>query len=106
MRFLIILMYSDHVQNCGFVFIFQFQHHLKHGLELIDLFLEACVTLIQFHELIRFTFCRLFLVLLLSLVGYEGLEVVNPDGGTEDAEEEARKGRWKQEVYYYLSLSL
>ncbi|KAG5022532.1 hypothetical protein AAZX31_07G125600 [Glycine max] len=32
-----------------------------------------------------------------GLVGYEGLEVVNPDGGTEDAEEEARKGRWKQE---------
>lgn len=33
-----------------------------------------------------------------SLLGYEGLEVVNPEGGTEDAEEEARRGRWKQEV--------
>lgn len=32
------------------------------------------------------------------LLGYEGLEVVNPEGGTEDAEEEAQKGRWKQEV--------
>ncbi|MFQ6662506.1 hypothetical protein Gotur_030335 [Gossypium turneri] len=32
-----------------------------------------------------------------GLVGYEGLEVVNPEGGTEDAEEEARRGRWKQE---------
>lgn len=28
----------------------------------------------------------------------EGLEVVNPEGGTEDAEEEAKKGRWKEEV--------
>ena len=32
------------------------------------------------------------------LLGYEGLEVINPDGGTDDAEEEALKGRWKQEV--------
>jgi hypothetical protein len=32
------------------------------------------------------------------LLGYEGLEVINPDGGTEDAEEEALRGRWKQEV--------
>lgn len=34
-----------------------------------------------------------------SLVGYEGLEVINPDGGTEDSELEAQKGRWKQEVH-------
>ncbi|KAJ0028811.1 hypothetical protein Pint_35410 [Pistacia integerrima] len=33
-----------------------------------------------------------------GLLGYEGLEVINPEGGTEDAEEEAKKGRWKQEV--------
>jgi hypothetical protein len=32
-----------------------------------------------------------------GMVGYEGLEVINPDGGTEDAEAEAMKGRWKQE---------
>ncbi|VAI07256.1 unnamed protein product [Triticum turgidum subsp. durum] len=32
-----------------------------------------------------------------GLVGYEGLEVINPDGGTDDAEAEAMKGRWKQE---------
>jgi hypothetical protein len=32
------------------------------------------------------------------LLGYEGLEVINPDGGTDDAEEEALRGRWKQEV--------
>ncbi|XP_010553050.1 PREDICTED: oxysterol-binding protein-related protein 3A [Tarenaya hassleriana] len=32
-----------------------------------------------------------------GLMGYEGLEVINPEGGTEDAEEEARRGRWKQE---------
>ncbi|GMH23075.1 hypothetical protein Nepgr_024918 [Nepenthes gracilis] len=32
-----------------------------------------------------------------GLLGYEGLVVVNPVGGTEDAEDEAQKGRWKQE---------
>ncbi|XP_018445238.1 oxysterol-binding protein-related protein 3A [Raphanus sativus] len=32
-----------------------------------------------------------------SLMGYEGIEVINPDGSTEDAEEEAGRGRWKQE---------
>lgn len=37
---------------------------------------------------------------LYRFVGYEGLEVVNPEGGTEDSEEEAKRGRWKQEVHY------
>ncbi|KAK1312920.1 Oxysterol-binding protein-related protein 3C [Acorus calamus] len=32
-----------------------------------------------------------------GVLGYEGLEVINPEGGTEDAEEEARRGRWRQE---------
>ncbi|CAB4314943.1 unnamed protein product [Prunus armeniaca] len=32
-----------------------------------------------------------------GIVGYEGLEVINPDGSSEDLEDEARKGRWKQE---------
>ncbi|XP_074592808.1 oxysterol-binding protein-related protein 3C-like [Curcuma longa] len=32
-----------------------------------------------------------------GLLGYEGLEVINPEGGTDDAEEEAQRGRWKQE---------
>ncbi|GAV76580.1 Oxysterol_BP domain-containing protein [Cephalotus follicularis] len=32
-----------------------------------------------------------------GLVGYEGLEVINPEGNMDDAEEEARKGRWQQE---------
>ncbi|KAK9126972.1 hypothetical protein Scep_015818 [Stephania cephalantha] len=32
-----------------------------------------------------------------GLIGYEGLEVINPDGGTDDAEAEALKGRWKDE---------
>ncbi|CAK9185313.1 unnamed protein product [Ilex paraguariensis] len=32
-----------------------------------------------------------------GLIGYEGLEVINPEGGTEDAETEAQKGRWRQE---------
>jgi len=30
------------------------------------------------------------------------VEVINPEGGKEDAEEEAQKGRWKQEVFIYL----
>ncbi|THU63850.1 hypothetical protein C4D60_Mb01t20180 [Musa balbisiana] len=33
-----------------------------------------------------------------GLLGYEGLEVINPEGGTDDAEAEAQRGRWKQEV--------
>lgn len=32
-----------------------------------------------------------------GLIGHEGLEVINPEGGTDDAVEEAQKGRWKQE---------
>ncbi|XP_072996423.1 oxysterol-binding protein-related protein 3A-like [Typha latifolia] len=32
-----------------------------------------------------------------GLLGYEGLEVINPEGGTDDAEDEAQRGRWKQE---------
>ncbi|XP_021716127.1 oxysterol-binding protein-related protein 3C-like [Chenopodium quinoa] len=32
-----------------------------------------------------------------GFIGYENLEVVNPEGGKDDAEEEAHKGRWKQE---------
>ncbi|PSR86717.1 Oxysterol-binding protein-related protein like [Actinidia chinensis var. chinensis] len=32
-----------------------------------------------------------------GLLGYEGMEVIDPDGGKDDAEEEANKGRWKQE---------
>ncbi|GAA0185412.1 transfer/carrier protein [Lithospermum erythrorhizon] len=32
-----------------------------------------------------------------GLTGSEGLEVINPEGGKEDAEEEAQKGRWQQE---------
>lgn len=39
---------------------------------------------------------------LYRFVGYEGLEIVNPEGGTEDSEEEAKRGRWKQEVHYFL----
>lgn len=42
---------------------------------------------------------------LYSLVGYEGLEVINPDGGTDDVHEEASKGRWKQEVRYSSAMT-
>lgn len=34
---------------------------------------------------------------------HDGLEVINPEGGTDDVEEEARRGRWKEEVYYYFA---
>lgn len=35
-------------------------------------------------------------------LGYEGVEVINPEGGKEDAEEEAHRGRWKPEVLILL----
>ena len=44
--------------------------------------------------------------LFFRLLAYEGVEVINQDGGKEDAEEEAQRGRWKDEVYYYLYFSL
>lgn len=34
------------------------------------------------------------------MLDYEGLEVINPEGSTDDAEEEAQRGRWKQEVWF------
>jgi hypothetical protein len=34
------------------------------------------------------------------MVGYEGLEVINPDGGAYDAEAEFMRGQWKQEVRF------
>ena len=43
------------------------------------------------------------MILLFSLMGYEGLEVINPEGSTEDAAEEAKKGRWKQEVLRFIN---
>ncbi|KAL0316335.1 UNVERIFIED_CONTAM: Oxysterol-binding protein-related protein 3A [Sesamum radiatum] len=39
-----------------------------------------------------------------GLLGYEGLEIINPDGGTEDTEVEAQKGRWKPELMEYSYL--
>ncbi|GLJ44372.1 hypothetical protein SUGI_0930080 [Cryptomeria japonica] len=32
-----------------------------------------------------------------SFMGYEGLEVVNPEGGQDDVQEEVHKGRWQKE---------
>ncbi|CAL0304151.1 unnamed protein product [Lupinus luteus] len=32
-----------------------------------------------------------------GMLGYEGVEVINPEGGKDDAEEEAHKGRWRKE---------
>lgn len=53
-----------------------------------------------------------FLMILVSnyyvisrFIGYENLEVVNPEGGKDDAEEEAQRGRWKQEVCISAELS-
>ncbi|KAE9461101.1 hypothetical protein C3L33_06991, partial [Rhododendron williamsianum] len=39
-----------------------------------------------------------------GLLGYEGVEVINPEGGKDDAEEEAVRGRWKQEplIHFFL----
>lgn len=45
-----------------------------------------------------FSFFFNFFILAFRLLGYEGVEVINPEGGKEDAEEEAQRGRWKQEV--------
>lgn len=38
------------------------------------------------------------------MLSYEGVEVINPEGGKEDAEEEAQRGRWKDEVTNRLIL--
>lgn len=43
---------------------------------------------------------------LLRLIAYEGVEVINPEGGKEDAEEEAQRGRWKDEVFTHLNTFL
>lgn len=32
----------------------------------------------------------------------DGMQVINPEGGKEDAEEEAQRGRWKDEVGYLV----
>jgi hypothetical protein len=32
-----------------------------------------------------------------NTVKHQGVEIINPEGGTEDTEEEAKKGRWRQE---------
>lgn len=34
-------------------------------------------------------------VFFFSLIGYEGIEVINLDGSIEDVEEEVGRGRWK-----------
>ncbi|KAF9611788.1 hypothetical protein IFM89_035773 [Coptis chinensis] len=38
-----------------------------------------------------------------GMLSYEGLEVINPEGGKEDAEAEAHQGRWKEETIDPLS---
>ncbi|CAL5351297.1 unnamed protein product [Camellia sinensis] len=54
--------------------------------------LRACINRVTYSSALMVICCSC-----LCLLGYEGLEVINPEGGTEDAEEEAHKGRWKQE---------
>ena len=46
--------------------------------------------------------CLIYVDLLFlgRLLGYEGLEAINLEDGAEDAEVEAQRGRWKQEVRY------
>jgi len=36
------------------------------------------------------------------MLGHEGVEVINPEGSKEDAEEETQRGRWKPEVFILL----
>ncbi|KAG4384729.1 hypothetical protein GLYMA_13G336900v4 [Glycine max] len=33
-----------------------------------------------------------------GMLGHEGVEVINPEGSKEDAEEETQRGRWKPEL--------
>lgn len=44
-------------------------------------------------------YSNLFTIFPLRMLGYEGLEVINPEGDSGDAEAEAQRGRWKKEVY-------
>ncbi|KHN30163.1 Oxysterol-binding protein-related protein 3C [Glycine soja] len=37
-----------------------------------------------------------------GMLGHEGVEVINPEGSKEDAEEEAQRGRWKPETLKML----
>ncbi|KAH7550021.1 hypothetical protein JRO89_XS13G0121000 [Xanthoceras sorbifolium] len=57
--------------------------------------------LLTFHiKSLSFTFHEKIFINNLAasrLLGYEGVEVINPEGGQEDAEEEAQRGRWRQE---------
>jgi hypothetical protein len=57
----------------------------------------------RFHVLKNLIFRQSVMFVISSFIGYEGLEVVNPEGGTEDAEDEAKRGRWKQEVNYFMN---
>ncbi|CAI9268330.1 unnamed protein product [Lactuca saligna] len=41
---------------------------------------------------------------LCSLLGYDDLEVINPEGGTKDVDVEAQRGRWNQELMEYSHL--
>jgi hypothetical protein len=40
------------------------------------------------------------------LLGYEGVEVINPDGGKDDVDDEVQRGRWKPEVLILFLLFL
>lgn len=48
-------------------------------------------------------FYFLFLIFGFRLLGYEGVEVINPDGGKDDVDDEVQRGRWKPEVLNFVS---
>lgn len=60
----------------------------------------ACLGVTHVYNLAHFYFSSFAS----RLLGYEGVEVINPEGGKEDAEEEAQRGRWKQEVLFISRL--
>ena len=51
-----------------------------------------------YHHFLNSLDPNLLIILFSRLLGYEGLEVINPEGGTDDAEVEAQRGKWKGEV--------
>jgi len=49
-----------------------------------------------------FFFFFFFIYIYFRLLGYEGVEVINPDGGKDDVDDEVQRGRWKPEVLNFV----
>lgn len=64
---------------------------------------SVCLSLVLFSFIQNVTCCDVIFKIFtfyfsFRLLGSEGMEVINPEGGKEDAEEEAQRGRWRQDV--------